>query len=413
MKPIFISYSHDSEDHKQRVSELAGRLRNEGIEVIVDADKLPGGPDEGWPAWSPNQVRLADKVLIVASRIYKDIYECRMPPTGGGFGCASEIAIIKQEVYDSAGINPKYRVVVLREPDGGCIPVEMKRYQSFHLPNATGFKDLTDWIRGVCPATPAPPSAITTPAPCVTWPDPPPSFTRKQADRNDQFQAFAEMVTGRSSKRILLLRGASNSGKTGLLREMEEYARSLPLIWARADFKGAEGLESILSVLALEFEPYPGVLAEFVGADASSHPNAFLKGLSHHAAPLVIALDSYEQANPEAQSWVEGQFLGRVDRLDAVVVVIGGQSVPDSGKYPWGSRSILWDMPPLTEPKIWLEYTHRVLGYTHVDRSHIEAFSHAYKGDPGLISAAIITFARAHFPLSASGKGVQSGGGVS
>ena len=43
MQRVFISYSHDSEDHKDRVHALADRLRADGVTVIIDRDKMPGG----------------------------------------------------------------------------------------------------------------------------------------------------------------------------------------------------------------------------------------------------------------------------------------------------------------------------------------------------------------------------------
>ncbi len=48
MAKVFISYSHDSPLHKRRIHSLATQLRTHQLEVIIDQDKLPGGPDEGW-----------------------------------------------------------------------------------------------------------------------------------------------------------------------------------------------------------------------------------------------------------------------------------------------------------------------------------------------------------------------------
>jgi SEFIR domain len=33
---VFISYSHDSPDHQNRVLELVNRLRSDGIDAIID-----------------------------------------------------------------------------------------------------------------------------------------------------------------------------------------------------------------------------------------------------------------------------------------------------------------------------------------------------------------------------------------
>jgi hypothetical protein len=51
MPRVFISYSHDSDEHKAKVRAFAKRLRGDAIDLVLDEDKEPGGPDEGWPAW--------------------------------------------------------------------------------------------------------------------------------------------------------------------------------------------------------------------------------------------------------------------------------------------------------------------------------------------------------------------------
>ena len=47
MIKVFISYSHDNDTHRQRVQALADRLKNGGVEIILDLDKEPDKPDEG------------------------------------------------------------------------------------------------------------------------------------------------------------------------------------------------------------------------------------------------------------------------------------------------------------------------------------------------------------------------------
>ena len=50
--------------------ELADYLRKaHGLDVAIDQDLLPGGPANGWPHWSEDQVRQARKVLVVCAEI--------------------------------------------------------------------------------------------------------------------------------------------------------------------------------------------------------------------------------------------------------------------------------------------------------------------------------------------------------
>ncbi len=42
MQRVFISYTHDSEEHQKRVYALADRLRGDGVNVVFDRDCMPG-----------------------------------------------------------------------------------------------------------------------------------------------------------------------------------------------------------------------------------------------------------------------------------------------------------------------------------------------------------------------------------
>ncbi len=61
---IFISYSHDSPAHGDRVLALSQRLRADGIDARVDQYEI--APPEGWPRWMDRQIREADFVLSSA-----------------------------------------------------------------------------------------------------------------------------------------------------------------------------------------------------------------------------------------------------------------------------------------------------------------------------------------------------------
>jgi TIR domain len=84
---VFISYSHDSDDHADRVLALADRLRAEGIDVALDQYEI--SPPEGWPSWMDRQVRESDFVLVVCTEIYLRRAERREEP-GAGHGVTFE-----------------------------------------------------------------------------------------------------------------------------------------------------------------------------------------------------------------------------------------------------------------------------------------------------------------------------------
>src|SRR5689334_17921543 len=49
-KRILVSYSHDSDEHRRLVRQLADSLKENGFEVSFD-QYLPEDPPEGWPLW--------------------------------------------------------------------------------------------------------------------------------------------------------------------------------------------------------------------------------------------------------------------------------------------------------------------------------------------------------------------------
>jgi hypothetical protein len=66
MSKVFISYSHDSEDHAARVLHLAQQLRHDGLECGID-QFIQSGPREGWPRWMQRQIEEAQYVLVICA----------------------------------------------------------------------------------------------------------------------------------------------------------------------------------------------------------------------------------------------------------------------------------------------------------------------------------------------------------
>lgn len=64
----FLSYSHDSLEHKKWVLDLATRLRNNGVESIIDQWSL--GPGDDLPHFMEQNLAAADRVLMVCTENY-------------------------------------------------------------------------------------------------------------------------------------------------------------------------------------------------------------------------------------------------------------------------------------------------------------------------------------------------------
>lgn len=67
---VFVSYSHDSAEHKSWVLEFATTLRNRGIDAILDQWDLKPGDD--LPHFMETELAQSDFVIMVCTDIYVD-----------------------------------------------------------------------------------------------------------------------------------------------------------------------------------------------------------------------------------------------------------------------------------------------------------------------------------------------------
>ena len=76
---VFISYSHDSDEHREKVLGLSECLRRDGFETRLD-QYVNGTPPEGWPRWMLDPLDAADFVLVVCTETYYRRFRGRIPP---------------------------------------------------------------------------------------------------------------------------------------------------------------------------------------------------------------------------------------------------------------------------------------------------------------------------------------------
>ena len=75
---VFISYSHDSLEHRAKLWNFAKRLRSDGIDAVID--QYVPAPEEGFPRWMARQIDDADFVLLVTTETYLRRVEGREEP---------------------------------------------------------------------------------------------------------------------------------------------------------------------------------------------------------------------------------------------------------------------------------------------------------------------------------------------
>jgi hypothetical protein len=112
----FISYSHDSQAHKKWVLDFAVRLRNSGIDAILDQWELQPGDDI--PHFMERNLASADRVLMVCTEQY-----VRKANAGTG-GVGYEKMIITSEMMKSIDSNKV--IPIIRQAGTRDVPTFLK-----------------------------------------------------------------------------------------------------------------------------------------------------------------------------------------------------------------------------------------------------------------------------------------------
>ncbi|HET9209797.1 MAG TPA: toll/interleukin-1 receptor domain-containing protein, partial [Thermoanaerobaculia bacterium] len=126
----FISYSHDSAEHDERVRALADRLCGDGVDCALD--QYDPHPREPWPRWMDRQIEEADFVLVVCTETY--LRRARgLEPPGAGLGVTFESVLIVQDLYDAGMWNEKFIPVLLEGASPQSIPKPLRGYARYKL----------------------------------------------------------------------------------------------------------------------------------------------------------------------------------------------------------------------------------------------------------------------------------------
>jgi tetratricopeptide (TPR) repeat protein len=146
MGKVFISYSHDSMAHKEKVLALSKRLREDGIETNLD-QYVPGTPRKGWPRWMLDQIDEAEYVLLVCTDSYYRRFRGREVP-GKGKGADWEGAIITREIYDDRGATTKFVPIMFNPGSEQFIPEPVRVHTFYVLDSEVSYHNLYDFLLG-------------------------------------------------------------------------------------------------------------------------------------------------------------------------------------------------------------------------------------------------------------------------
>lgn len=132
---VFISYSHDSYDHADRVRALSDRLRTDGIDCLID--QYVTAPPEGWPLWMSKQVEESNFVLVVFTRRYTlKSRECQRS------GARFESVLVLQDLYEAGMINEKFIPLLFEDDDREHIVKWLRPYTHYVVSDNSAYEAL-------------------------------------------------------------------------------------------------------------------------------------------------------------------------------------------------------------------------------------------------------------------------------
>lgn len=135
---LFISYSHDSREHEDRVRALADRLRQDGIDALID--QYDPTPPNGWPMWMDREIQKADFIALVCTETYLKRVEGRESP-GKGRGVLWEAKLIYNLLYLEDTSTQRFIPLLL---DGGTIsniPLPIRGLNHYQADIDEGYED--------------------------------------------------------------------------------------------------------------------------------------------------------------------------------------------------------------------------------------------------------------------------------
>ena len=142
---VFISYSHDSPEHSDRVLALSDRLRADGIDCILD--QYEDSPPEGFPRWMDRHIRSADFVLMICTPTY---YRRVMgdEDRDKGHGVAWESTLIYQYIYNAGTSNKRFIPILLEGAHEADIPIPWQGVKYYRPTTKEGYDELYRRLTG-------------------------------------------------------------------------------------------------------------------------------------------------------------------------------------------------------------------------------------------------------------------------
>ncbi len=137
---VFISYTHDSDQHRTKVLQLADSLNKHGIRCNLDQYEIALKNGDG-AGWMEKQIRDSHFVLLVCTKEYLGAWEDTLPIEKRR-GARWEILHIRNAVYAKGSKNEKFVPILLTHADEAHIPSMLGTASRYIITDQYGYDNL-------------------------------------------------------------------------------------------------------------------------------------------------------------------------------------------------------------------------------------------------------------------------------
>ena len=141
---VFLSYAHESNEHKEKVYGLAASLRRDGFEILIDIEKKS---QEDWPLWMQRQLKSADFILCICTKVYLERFD-HESPANIGLGVGWEGGLIRRMLYAENQQIDQIFPVCFSSDDEQFIPITIDGNNRFTVCNDVAYKQLLRKLLG-------------------------------------------------------------------------------------------------------------------------------------------------------------------------------------------------------------------------------------------------------------------------
>lgn len=329
---------------------LAGEQRQLVLPIAQEVEAVLGRSTVFYDTWYEHWIAGQDADLLLQG-LYGEMTELVVICVSGAYGDKpwprTEHRAARARLMQAATAEDRHRIFPVRVGDGeveGFLFNEIVPDFRYKTPAEAAelivarLKLVRGYVGNVKPTVAQWPSKV----PVLKWP---------MADHGKARAAFARLLREASPKRLLLVRGASETGKSHMSKQMIRNAMLLPgVVSGRFDFKGTTNMD-------VEIEAFSGLLG--IDAPAGQTLNERLAKifteLRRRAQPTLLVFDTYE-ASGEAKDWIENVLLPHLVSARWLRVVIIGQSVPTRAGSTWESVAASTLTLQLPGPEDWFPY---------------------------------------------------------